>query len=178
VVGLLAAGASGLLYLLSLGLVDSPVVSVTLLLLGRALLGGAESFIITGAVSWGLALVDAKHAGKVIAWVGTAMFAALALGAPVGTSLYATGGFAAIALATTLVPVLTLLLVVRLPATPRRTHLRSRPSSAWPRPSGCRGWARRSAASALAPFSRSVRSSSPNAGGVRSGSRSAHMRLP
>jgi MFS family permease len=118
VIGLLAAGASGLLYLLSLGFVESPVASVTILLLGRALLGGAESFIITGAVSWGLAVVDAKNAGKVIAWVGTAMFAALALGAPVGTSLYAIGGFAAIALATTLVPPVTLLLVVRLPAVP------------------------------------------------------------
>ncbi len=118
VIGLLAAGASGLLYLLSLDFVESPVASVTILLLGRALLGGAESFIITGAVSWGLALVDAKNAGKVIAWVGTAMFAALALGAPVGTSLYAIGGFAAVALATTLVPLVTLLLVVRLPAVP------------------------------------------------------------
>jgi MFS family permease len=116
VIGLLAAGASGLLYLLSLSFVESPITSVTILLLGRALLGGAESFIITGAVSWGLGLVHAQHAGRVIAWVGMAMFAALALGAPIGTALYAIGGFAAIALATTLVPLLTLLLVVRLRA--------------------------------------------------------------
>jgi MFS family permease len=116
VIGVLAAGASGLLYLLSLGFVESPITSVTILLLGRALLGGAESFIITGAVSWGLGLVHAQHAGRVIAWVGMAMFAALALGAPIGTAFYAIGGFAAIALATTLVPLLTLLLVVRLPA--------------------------------------------------------------
>jgi MFS family permease len=118
VIGLLAAAASGLLYLLSLGFVASPVASVTILLLGRALLGGAESFIITGAVSWGLALVDAKNAGKVIAWVGMAMFAALALGAPVGTFVYARGGFAAVALATTLLPLVTLTLVVRLRAVP------------------------------------------------------------
>jgi MFS family permease len=114
--GLLAAVASGLLYLLSLGFVESPITSVTILLLGRALLGGAESFIITGAVSWGLGLVDAQNAGRVIAWVGMAMFAALALGAPIGTALYAIGGFAAIAMATTFVPLLTLLLVVQLPA--------------------------------------------------------------
>jgi MFS family permease len=114
--GLLAAAASGLLYLLSLGFVASPMTSVTILLLGRALLGGAESFIITGAVSWGLALVGAKSAGKVIAWVGTAMFVALAIGAPLGTALYAVDGFAAVALATTLIPLATLLLVARLPA--------------------------------------------------------------
>jgi MFS family permease len=115
VAGLLAAAASGLLYLLSLRFVESPITSVTILLLGRALLGGAESFIITGAVSWGLALVGPESAGRVIAWVGTAMFAALALGAPIGTALYAIGGFAAIALATILVPLATLLLLVRLP---------------------------------------------------------------
>ncbi len=53
VTGLVAAAASGLLYLLSLGFADSPIASVTILLIGRALLGAAESFIITGAVSLG-----------------------------------------------------------------------------------------------------------------------------
>jgi hypothetical protein len=47
--------------------VGTPVESAAILLLGRALLGGAESFIITGALSWGLALVEARHTGKVIA---------------------------------------------------------------------------------------------------------------
>ena len=56
VVGLLTAVAAGLLYLLSLRFVGTPWLSVTILLFGRALLGGAESFVITGAVSWGLAL--------------------------------------------------------------------------------------------------------------------------
>src|SRR5918993_1448920 len=107
VVGLLMAAASGLLYLLSLRFAGAPVTSVTILLLGRALLGGAESFIITGALGWGLALVDPRHAGKVIAWVGTAMFAAMALGAPAGGVLYASHGFAAIALATALAPLAT-----------------------------------------------------------------------
>src|SRR4051794_5954026 len=95
VAGLLAAAASGLLYLLSLAFVGTPLTSATILLLGRALLGAAESFIITGAVSWGLALVDPRDTGKVIAWIGTAMFAAMALGAPVGSTLYAHYGFAA-----------------------------------------------------------------------------------
>ena len=70
-----------------------PEASVTILLLGRAVLGGAESFIITAAVSWGLAIVDRRKTGKVIAWVGSAMFAAFAIGAPVGSALYAGYGF-------------------------------------------------------------------------------------
>src|SRR5258708_19097703 len=54
VTGLLIAAVSGLLYLLSLRFAASPV-SVGILLLGRAVLGVAESFIVTGALSWGLA---------------------------------------------------------------------------------------------------------------------------
>jgi MFS family permease len=118
VVGLLTATAGGILYLLSLGFVGTPRVSVSILLVGRALLGGAESFIMTGALSWGLALVGAQSAGKVIAWVGTAMFAALAVGAPIGTALYGIGGFAAVGLATTLVPLVALLFAAPLSAVP------------------------------------------------------------
>jgi MFS family permease len=115
VVGLLAAAASGLLYLLSLSFSGAPLTSVAILLLGRALLGGAESFVITAAVSWGLALVEPRSTGKVIAWVGSAMFAAFAIGAPAGAAIYATYGFAAIAFATAAAPLVTLLLVAPLP---------------------------------------------------------------
>lgn len=124
VAGLLAAAASGLLYLLSLGFSGSPL-SVSILLLGRALLGGAESFIITAAVSWGLALADSSNTGKVIAWVGSAMFAAFAIGAPAGSALYAAHGFAAISLATTLAPVAALPLVALLPAVAPAKHARA-----------------------------------------------------
>jgi predicted MFS family arabinose efflux permease len=115
-VGLLAAAASGLLYSLSLRFAGSPLASIAILLLGRALLGAAESFIITAAVSWGLALVDSQSTGKVIAWVGAAMFAAFAIGAPAGSALYAGYGFAAIAAATALAPLGTLLIIAPLPA--------------------------------------------------------------
>ncbi|MEW6450993.1 MAG: arabinose transporter [Pseudomonadota bacterium] len=125
VAGLLTASASGLLYLASLSFVATPSISVTILLLGRALLGGAESFIITGAVSWGMALAGPQNAGRVIAWVGMALFAAMALGAPFGTMLYATSGFAAVAAATTLIPLVTLLLVAPLSPVPRQTGARS-----------------------------------------------------
>jgi MFS family permease len=113
-VGLAAAGAAGMLYLLSLRFVSMPGVSVAILLAGRALLGGGESFIITGATTWGLVRVGAHNAGKVIAWMGTAMFAAFAAGAPLGTTLYGSGGFSAVALATAVAPLATLLLIAPL----------------------------------------------------------------
>ncbi len=89
----------------------SPSVSVAVLLAGRAVLGAAESFIITGAIVWRMARVGAQNAGKVIAWMGTAMFAAFAGGAPLGVTLYGAGGFGAVAAATVLAPVATMALV-------------------------------------------------------------------
>ena len=108
VVGLLLAMLSGLLYLASLLTIPSPWVSGVILLAGRAVLGVAESYMITGAIIWGLALCGATQAGRVIAWMGMAMFTAMAAGAPIGTTLYAAHGFAGVAVATTLLPLGTL----------------------------------------------------------------------
>jgi MFS family permease len=111
VTSLLIAVIAGFLYLLSLRFVGAPVTSVTVLLVGRAVLGVAESLITLGAFVWGLKLVGPQNTGKVMAWIGTAMYVAYAIGAPASTALYAGYGFAAIALATTLIPLVTLLLV-------------------------------------------------------------------
>lgn len=114
-VGLVTAAVAGLLYLLSVAVESAPILSVTILIIGRAVLGGAESFIITGGVVWGLSLVDAGHAGKVIAWVGTSMFAAMAFGGPFGTMLFNAYGFASIGLLTAVLPMLVLLAALRAP---------------------------------------------------------------
>jgi MFS family permease len=120
VVGLLAASAGGWLYLLSLQFVHAPKLSSAILLVGRTVLGGGESFIITGALGWGMALAGAEGTGKVMSWMGTAMYAAFAAGAPIGTALYAGQGFTAVAGATAVVPLMALLLVARLsPVAPR-----------------------------------------------------------
>jgi MFS family permease len=125
--GLIIAAAAGLLYFLSLSFIATPGTSVVILLFGRALLGIGESFIITGAQSWGLAILGIRNTSKVLAWVGSAMFGAFAIGAPIGTALYASYGFTGIAFATTLLPLATLMLVAplqRVPSTPRtRTGL-------------------------------------------------------
>jgi MFS family permease len=124
VVGLVMAACAGALYLASLQFLAAPATSATVLILGRALLGAAESCIITGALSWGLALAGAQNTGRVMAWVGTAMYAAYAVGAPLGTSLYAKDGFTAIALATAFVPLATLLVVLPQRPVPPSAHER------------------------------------------------------
>lgn len=119
-IGLIGATFSGGLYLLSLAFRETPVMSVGVLLVGRALLGAAESFIITGALGWGFGLAGVTHTGKVIAWVGSAMFAAFAVGAPMGNVLYASFGFFGVAVATLAMPLATLVMLTRAPTVPAR----------------------------------------------------------
>lgn len=114
IAGLVIAAASGGLYLLSLTFAARPVISVTVLLLGRVLLGVGESFIIIGGQSWALTILTLRNTSKAIALAGSAMFAAFAAGAPVGSWLYAQFGFAGIATSTALLPLLTLLCVAAL----------------------------------------------------------------
>jgi MFS family permease len=109
--GLLIAAISGMAYLASLAFMATPTTSLGVLLLGRVLLGCGESLIITGALSWGIGLVGPQNAGKVMAWVGIAIYAAYAGGAPLGTLIYGPYGFAGIALATSIIPLLALAVV-------------------------------------------------------------------
>lgn len=96
-VGLAISSLSGLCYLLANGLAATPQSALGVLLAGRLLLGIGESMFITALAAWSLARVGAAHAGRAMAWSGIAMYAALALGAPVGIGLYQAGGFAAVA---------------------------------------------------------------------------------
>jgi len=115
VLGLTMAVASGGFYLLSMVFSRDRLLSVGILVLGRLLLGAAESFIITGALSWGMGLLGSNRSGQVIAWLGTAIYAAYAVGAPLGSLLYHHYSFTAIALVTTFLPVATFPLVLSLP---------------------------------------------------------------
>lgn len=123
--GLLIAAGSGLFYLLSLRFASLPETSVAIVLGGRALLGAAESLIITGALTAGMARLGPQSTGKVMSWVGTALYAALAAGAPAGAALYAAYGFTAVALASALVPLGALPLVALF--CPARPHQGEQP---------------------------------------------------
>lgn len=102
--GMVGACCVGGVYFVSLAFMAQPSVSLAVLIAGRLLTGIAEPFIITAALSWGIQRVGAEHAGKVIGWVGMALFGAYGLGAPAGAAVYSQFGFAGIAGATVLVP--------------------------------------------------------------------------
>ena len=58
--GVLVAAGSGLVYVLSFYFASQPKASVGILLLGPAVLGLGESFVITGALTLGLTLLDRR----------------------------------------------------------------------------------------------------------------------
>lgn len=124
VYGMLMAAASGAVYLVSLALGQASA-AVWVLLSGRLLLGCAESLIVTGALSWGVGMVGPQNVGKVMAWVGIAMYGAYAAGAPIGVAVDARWGFTGIALATALIPLVALALVLGMAATVPAAHRRT-----------------------------------------------------
>jgi MFS family permease len=125
IAGLATASVAGLFYLVSVLLAPAPLVAAAALLTGRALLGGAHSFIITGAQAWGFLVAGPEHTAKVIGLTGSALFISLAVGAPLGSALQARWGFAAIALFTLLSPLVTLAAIVPMKSV-RATTPRSR----------------------------------------------------
>ncbi len=116
--GCAGSAVSGLFYLASIPLAGMPVPSLLMLLIGRLVMGAAESMIITGGLVWGMARVTPDLAGQAMSWNGAAFFAALAIGAPVGVALDGFGGFGAVSVATVVVPLIGLAIVASLPGIP------------------------------------------------------------
>jgi MFS family permease len=117
-IGFICATLAGLTFLVSLLFLRTPELSVGILILGRILSGLAESLVVTGALSWGVALVGPQNAGKAMVWVGIAMYGAYGAGAPVGMAVDRLAGFTGIALAMSIIPLLALAIVAFAPRVP------------------------------------------------------------
>jgi MFS family permease len=85
--GAAVCALGGLLYLIAAMPGLSPAVSLAIIFLGRLTAGFGESQFVTGCVSWSIASVGPERAGMSMSWSGIAMFAALAIGAPIGMAL-------------------------------------------------------------------------------------------
>ena len=86
--GAVVCAVGGLLYLIAATPALSPAISLAVVIAGRLVAGFGESQFVTGCVSWSIASVGPQRAGMSMSWTGIAMFAALAIGAPVGMALY------------------------------------------------------------------------------------------
>ena len=119
--GLGITALSGVAYLVSLSLPGSW--GLASLVIGRLLLGLGDSLFTTGIMAWAVTRVGPQHAGKAMAWIGIAMYGALAVGAPLGAVLGDLGGFATVSVATGLMPLLAMpvaAILLGLPGTERQ----------------------------------------------------------
>ena len=84
--GAVVCALGGLLYLVAAMPGLSPAASLAVVVLGRLTAGFGESQFVTGCVSWSVASVGPQRAGMSMSWTGIAMFAALAVGAPMASA--------------------------------------------------------------------------------------------
>jgi len=87
VAGLAVAALAGLA-------TSTPLAAFAVLLAGRVGLGLGESLVTVGVVAWGIGLVGPQQSGRVLAWVGAALYGAVAAGGPLGWLLSERLGFA------------------------------------------------------------------------------------
>lgn len=116
--GALISILAGLFYYLSSWLEFSPAAGLAAIIAGRLALGLGDSLFLTGAMAWGVQLGGPKNAGKGLMSVGIALYAAMAIGAPVGLAIFQSSGFALLALFVAATPIIACLIALRLPAQP------------------------------------------------------------
>ncbi|WP_050462756.1 MFS transporter [Herbaspirillum autotrophicum] len=114
--GLCGCVAAGVLYRVSAAFADqSPTLALIILLSGRAVLGFAESLILTGGMTWGIGLLGPAHASRAISWQGISMYTAIAVGAPAGAALLQRWGFISVAYTVIVLPLIAILVALALP---------------------------------------------------------------
>ncbi len=113
--GMFYCGIAGLFYLASSSLDMHVALKFILLLVGRICLGYGESQLLTGNLSWSLGLYGPKNSGKVMAWVGMAIFGSLAIGSPIGLAIQSHFGLKTLCIVVTLIPILAYLLERQIP---------------------------------------------------------------
>jgi MFS family permease len=73
---------SGILYIIAAYFSQNVSLALGFIILARIVHGISESLTITGALTWGIGLVGTQRSGKVMTWNGIAMYAGIAVGAP------------------------------------------------------------------------------------------------
>jgi MFS family permease len=116
--GIVWAVVSGIGYIFAGLAAGAPLFSLALLFVARIMHGLSESYLITGALTWGIGLAGVQRSGKVMAWVGISIFAGIGLGASLGDWMNAKWGVLSAFTLITLLPILGSLPMFNLPAIP------------------------------------------------------------
>lgn len=89
--GILLVLLAGLFYILASAFKAYALLSLCLLIVSRIVHGIAESFLVTGMLTWGIGLLGQENSGKVMTWNGIAMYAGIAIGAPLSLWIVQSG---------------------------------------------------------------------------------------
>ncbi|WP_181150112.1 MFS transporter [Ensifer aridi] len=111
--GAVVSTVAGLLYLVAAMPGFSPSISLAIVIVSRLAAGLGESLFVTGCVSWSIASVGPQRAGMSMSWTGIAMFAALAIGAPIGMGVYRGAGLEAAMVACVAAPMIAAAIALR-----------------------------------------------------------------
>ncbi|NHN88400.1 MFS transporter [Acetobacter sp. LMG 1627] len=84
----------------------SPVSAFAVLAIGRLVLGLGESLTVVGVLAWAIGLMGHQRSGRVLSVVGMGMYGALAVGSPIGLSLYDHAGYVTVSLACLVTPLI------------------------------------------------------------------------
>jgi MFS family permease len=113
--GLILYAVAGLICLLSSWSRLPVEGAYAVLIAGRLLLGLGESLAMVGMVSWSIGLMGQARSGKVLSLVGMGMYGAFAAGGPLGLMLLRELGFAGLMGVCTILPLLGLIAIRRMP---------------------------------------------------------------
>ena len=108
--GALMSALAGAAYTAAALSAGQPLLALAAIVLARLLLGIAESLLVTGGLTLSIATLGAAHTGKVMVWVGVAVYASLAFGTPLGALLAQRTNFLVLAVATGVLPLIGLAL--------------------------------------------------------------------
>ncbi len=124
--GIVLVLLSGVVYLIALWLSPYAGLATSLFLLARMVHGVSESLAVTGALTWGIGLVGAQKSGKVMTWNGIAMYAGIAVGAPLAIWMKGALGAGCVFAMIFLLSTVSWLATVKLPALPvDAAHIRT-----------------------------------------------------
>lgn len=117
-IGALLGVITGILYLVATLFYPAVSFSLAIIFASRIVHGVSESLLVTGSLTWGIGLVGVEKSGKVMTWNGIAMYAGIALGAPLGIALNKFYGMESAFVAFILLSLTSWLITIKLPTLP------------------------------------------------------------
>lgn len=124
--GILLVMFSGILYIAAAACSRNYPLALGLIVLSRIIHGISESMSVTGALTWGIGMVGTEKSGKVMTWNGIAMYAGIAIGAPVAIWMKSAFGIGHVFATVILLSVISWLATTKLAALPvDASHIRT-----------------------------------------------------